>query len=156
MNYDFNGFLMWWPHFQSLDLMALYLDCITYSWSVVHLFRKKPNIHILCTFTQILDETGGKVNLSLQWTRYFEFRVLQIVANGWKWFGCTLPQNFFGTFVLWGFPLEALVPSVPRGQNSANVSSEWLSSASGTIQHLTHPRIHIFVQIKICKLNHTV
>ena len=101
-------------------------------------------------FNQILDETWGEVNLSLQWTRYFEFRVLQIVANGWKWFGCTLPQNFFGTFVLWGFPLEALVPSVPRGQNSANVSSEWLSSASGTIQHLTHPRIHIFAQIKIC------
>ena len=40
-----------------------------------------------------------------------------------------------------------------------NVSSEWLSSALGTIQHLNHPRIHIFVQIKIYhmyKRNNTV
>ena len=91
---------------------------------------------VLPAFFLLLQQDSRKLLSRNTWLanyselRNTEIRFVQIVA--------AFVQNFFlDICIVWGFPLEALVPSVPREQNSANVSSECLSSAPDTTQHLT-------------------
>ena len=90
---------------------------------------------VLPAFFLLLQQDSRKLLSRNTWLanyselRNTEIRFVQIVA--------AFVQNFFlDICIVWGFPLEALVPSVPREQNSANVSSEWLSSALDTTQHV--------------------